>query len=505
MGTPTRALLDGALLLGPLVGSILIVRRYRRLTHEQEMQVRWPMYGVLLLALMPLAALLYEFGGLPRVAFDAVVIVALFALPAAVVIGLVKPDLFDIDRAMRRSFVYAPLWLAIAAVYLGIAAALGIAASPMGLQVTVAVTIIVTVLVEPARRRLVRRAARWARGTLDGEDMVRLVGETLEHTLDQGELASALSAAAGRELGVRWTTITLDGLEPVTHGERRGDEPSMAAELADAGEHLGTIHCGPPLRGRKDPADVNRLRPLARQVSLTIHNARLAAELRLSVEEIRAQADELTASRSRIVAAEATARRQIERDIHDGAQQDLVALIARIGVARQEFGARDPGAKATLDDLQSEVRNTLANLRQVASGIHPTELSDHGLVEAIEGRSARVPLRVIIDCTPDLRAARFDQQTEGAAYFFVSEGLTNTLKHAGAQQVRVCIARTAHHLEIEVIDDGVGFQCNGAATTGLRGLADRMESLGGSVSVDSSPGHGTTLAARLPIGGEHDE
>lgn len=253
--------------------------------------------------------------------------------------------------------------------------------------------------------------------------------------------------------------------------------------------------------GRSQSSDAEGLDTLARQAALTLHNARLAADLRVSVEEIQTQASELAASRARIVAAEASARRQIERDIHDGAQQDLVALIARIGLAKSSLGADDPSAHATLDELQSEVRTTLANLRQLASGIHPTELTDHGLVEAIEGRSARMPMRVIIDCVPELRSARFDEQTEGAAYFFVSEGLANTLKHAGADQVRVRISRTADHLEIEVTDDGAGFECNGVTTTGLRGLTDRMESLGGSVSIASAPGQGTRLAARLPIGG----
>ncbi|MGI9085239.1 MAG: histidine kinase [Aeromicrobium sp.] len=501
VGLPTRALLDGGLLLGPVVASILVILRYRRLTQQQELQVRWPMYGVLVLLLMPLAALLHEFGGLPLVVFDAVVILALLTLPASVVIGLVKPDLFDVDHAMRRSFVYAPLWLAIAAMYVGVAAALGTAASPLGLQVTVAVTIVATLLVEPARRRLAQRATRWARGTsLNGEEMVRWLGETLEHPLDQHELAAALAKAAREGLGVRWTTIAIVGLQPVTHGERRGEEPSVSAELVHAGEHLGEIHCGPRTRGRMQSSDIDGLDTLARQAALTIHNARLAADLRLSLHEIQTQATELAASRSRIVAAEASARRQIERDIHDGAQQDLVAMIARIGLARNEL-ADDDGVEAMLDELQGEVRTTLAGLRQLASGIHPTELSDHGLVEAIEGRSARLPLPVTIDCVPELRSERFDEQVEGAAYFFVSEGLANALKHARAERARVRITRTADHLEIEVSDDGVGFESNGVSTTGLRGLTDRMESLGGSVSLDSAPGRGTRLGARLPIRG----
>lgn len=246
LGPPARVLLEGALLLGPIVATTLVAMRYRGLTRRQEMQVRWPMYGVFVLLLLPLAALLHEFGDLPLAVYDAVVIVALLALPASIVIGLVKPDLFDVDRAMSRSFLYAPLWLAIAAAYLGIAAALGVAASAFGLQVTVAVTIVVTLLVEPARRRLATRAERWTRGaSLDGEQMLRWLGENLEHTLDQRELTAAVARAATEGLGVRWTTVRLAGVDPVTHGERKDEAPAASAELVHAGEHLGDIECGP--------------------------------------------------------------------------------------------------------------------------------------------------------------------------------------------------------------------------------------------------------------------
>jgi signal transduction histidine kinase len=248
-------------------------------------------------------------------------------------------------------------------------------------------------------------------------------------------------------------------------------------------------------------ADRETLETLARQAAVTIHNARLAADLTQSLDEIRLQAEELAASRSRIVAAEASARRQIERDIHDGAQQELVGLIAKIGLARNRLGPNANGLSSTLEELQAEARDALTNLRQLASGIHPTELSDHGLVEAIEGRSARLSMGVTIDCAPELRTARFPEAVEGAAYFFVSEALANTLKHAGAQTACIRLACAAGRLQIEVVDDGVGFEAQGCSTPGLRGLADRMEALGGAVAVESAPGHGTTLSASLPIGG----
>lgn len=503
LGAPLRAYLDAALALAPLIGAVVVGLRYRRLRAEQRLQLRWPMYGVLVVLVAPLAALAQEAGALSPAVTDAIVILGLLALPASVATGLVKPDLFDVDRTMRRSVVYAPLWIAIGGAYIGVAAALGFAASGAGVQLAIIVTIVATVLFEPTRRHLAGRAATWAYGeSLSGEELVRRLGETLTHTLDLEQLVGAITATTREGLGVRWMRIRVDGVVLAIDGEAPDPRasPALSAALIHAGEHLGEIECGPRVSGRSRASHRELLETLARQTALAIHNARLASELGQKLDELKAQAAELAASRLRIVGAHESARRQIERDIHDGAQQELVALIARIGLARTQLG-RDPShLDDTLVDLRSEVRQALANLRQLASGIHSSVLADHGLVEAIEIRSSRLPLGVTIECDAQLRATRFGDEIEGAAYFFVSEALANTLKHASAERARVRILRTEYELQIEVADDGTGFDVQAISGTGLRGLADRIEALGGSVEVDSSPGRGTRLTARLPIG-----
>ncbi len=502
LDAPLRAYLEAALGLAPLAGAAVAAERYRHLRSGGRLQVRWPLYGILALFLVPSANAGQEFAGLSIAVTDAFAIVALLALPASVVVGLVKPDLFDIDRAMRRSLVYVPLWIAIAGAYVGVAALLGPAASGKGLQLAIGVTIVATVMFEPARRSLARRAGRWAYGeSISGEEMVRRLGDTLEHTLDLEQLTAAIAAVAREGLMVRWAQIRLDDAGPVTEGEppQPGETPALSAALVHAGEHLGEIECGPRGRGRMQASDRALFETLARQAALAIHNARLAGELGRSLDEIKAQAGELAASRSRIVAAQESARRQIERDIHDGSQQELVALIARIGLAQSQFG-RDPGRLGeTLAELQSEARQALENLRQFASGIHPAVLSDHGIVEAIESRAARFPLGVTIECDPRLRATRFEESVEGGAYFFVCEGFANALKHAAAERVRVRIRKEGRRLEVEVSDDGAGFDAAGTGRSGLAGLADRLEALGGSLDVDSAAGRGTRLTARLPI------
>ena len=502
LGGPMRAYLDSALALSPVIGASILWMRYRRMPLSQRLQIRWPVFGALVVLAAPVSAGLQALGALAAGVAQAVQIVALTTLPASVAVGLVKPTLFDVDRALRRSMLYAPLWIAIAGAYVGLAAALGLAASGEGLQLAVLVTIAATLLFEPLRRALARRAARWAYGeSLSGEELVQRLGGALEHALDLDRLVSEVASIAREGFGVSWVRVTVEGLAPTTDGEEPapGEPPALSAELVQDGEHLGRIECGPRVRGRPRDADRALLEALARQTSLAVHNARLAAELGDRLNEIRSQSIELAASRSRIVAADESARRRLERDIHDGAQQELVALIARVGLARNQLG-RNPGAvDETLVSLQAEARDALENLRSLAAGIHPAVLTDHGLVEAIEIRSARLPFEVTIECDPRTRSARFSDEIEGAAYFIVSEGLANALKHAGARKARVRIASSARELEVEVADDGDGFDPAAASGSGLRGLADRAEALGGTLSIDSALRTGTRLTARLPI------
>ncbi|MDP8967656.1 MAG: histidine kinase [Actinomycetota bacterium] len=234
------------------------------------------------------------------------------------------------------------------------------------------------------------------------------------------------------------------------------------------------------------------LATLARQAGLAIANARLAEELGTRLKELRA-------SRARIVEAEERARRRIERDIHDGSQQEIAALIARIGLARNQL-RRDPSlAIETLADVQSEAQQALENLRQLASGIHPSVLTDRGIVEAIEARGARLPLDVMLESDPDLRTTRFDETVEGGVWFVVSECFANTLKHSRAQRVVVRITRTDRQLSVEVSDDGIGFDPAAADPGGgLAGLGDRIAALGGALDVESAPGAGTRVRATLP-------
>ena len=202
----------------------------------------------------------------------------------------------------------------------------------------------------------------------------------------------------------------------------------------------------------------------------------------------------------RVVNAAESERRRIERNIHDGAQQELVALVANLGMARSAAvdGELRPDV---IDDLRLEAQQILSELRELAQGIHPSVLSDGGIVEAVEDRCARLPLEITIKASEGLRKRRFGDNIEGAAYFFVTESLANVLKHAGASRATISLTYGDGRLQLRVADDGRGFDPHAASVGGLAGLRDRIRALGGTVTIASRPGTGTCITASLPVGG----
>jgi len=213
-------------------------------------------------------------------------------------------------------------------------------------------------------------------------------------------------------------------------------------------------------------------------------------------------AAELAPSRGRLVHAHESERRRLERDLHAGLQQQLVALMPGIRSARTHL-ERDSGTvDARLAALQDEAHQALKDLRRLVSGIHPAVLSDHGLATAIRAGTAPLPIEVEVDCAQGLVSRRFGAEVESTAYYVVSEGLTNVLKHSGSKAALVRLAAADGQLKVEILDRGRGFDFKRTRSSGLRGLRDRVEALGGSLTIDSAPGAGTRLAAFLNVGAE---
>jgi signal transduction histidine kinase len=225
----------------------------------------------------------------------------------------------------------------------------------------------------------------------------------------------------------------------------------------------------------------------AAAAALALDNERLKADLRARLEELRH-------SRRRIVEAADDARRQIERNLHDGAQQQLVSLALDLRLLRARL-KHEPEVAATVEELADKLAVALAELRELARGIHPAVLSDHGLAPAIHVLVERAPITVECDLAIE---DRLPAPVEAAAYFVVAEGLTNVIKYANAEKAKVAVRRRAGRLEVVVSDDGIG----GAridAGSGLRGLSDRLAALEGDLALDSPLGEGTRLSASIPL------
>jgi len=228
--------------------------------------------------------------------------------------------------------------------------------------------------------------------------------------------------------------------------------------------------------------------------------ASVASAMRLAVEndrltaEVQAQLKEVRASRARIVEAGDLERRRVERDLHDGAQQRLVSLSLELQVARRALGdGGDPAVRRSLDRAAEEASAALAELRDLALGIHPLILTESGLGEAVESLADRTSVDVSVDVGPE----RYSPAVEGAAYFVISEALTNVTKYAKATRARVRIEALNDHLSIEIDDDGVG-GADPRSGSGLRGLADRLAALDGTIAIVSPPGGGTRITAQIP-------
>jgi signal transduction histidine kinase len=225
------------------------------------------------------------------------------------------------------------------------------------------------------------------------------------------------------------------------------------------------------------------------------HGAVASALLGPSQSQLQARVDALQASRDRAVDAAEAERRRIERDLHDGAQQRLVALAMDLGMARAKLESDPQAGAALVGEAHEEAKRALAELRDLARGIHPAVLADRGLDAAISALAARSPVPVGVE----VATGRLPGPVESTAYFVVAEALTNAAKHAGAAEIGVRITRHRDLLVVEVIDDGAG-GADPARGSGLRGLADRVAAVDGRLNVTSPPGGPTMIRAELPCG-----
>jgi signal transduction histidine kinase len=465
-------------------------------------------------------------------------------------------------RLIGPALALAALLAVIAAAYALVILALG--HTPNGrertaLGLSILATVAVALVYPGVRDRAGRAARRLLRGQAPSlDEPLRLFSGRLSRAIPLEELLLQTAETLRRALRLRtaeiWTGAGGELERTVSDPERGSAQLSLAAEQpvvareGVAGEGFAQVWLRPLLEGREEallrvapavragellglivaerPADgepftdreERMLGDLARQIALALHNARLDSALQASLETLRRQADELRASRARIVASADSERRRLERDLHDGAQQRLVGLMVRLEEARElatrapDGGNADPEHRAELEglrnelleqvsalaDFKSELQTALDELRDLAHGIYPQLLSDSGLAEALSAAAARAPLSCHLESEG---IGRYRPDVEAAVYFCCLEALQNAVKHAGRRaRVSLSLRETEGRLGFAVADDGGGFDPRRVdGGIGLTSMRDRLGAIGGQLEIESTPGQGAEVRGSVPL------
>ncbi|MFF4835379.1 sensor histidine kinase [Streptomyces sp. NPDC001315] len=500
-----------AYLLFQLVWVIGAVVRLRRACGDEARQLRWFAYAVVMGAVaMGVGLVVFRTPAL------GVLAVPLVAIAAAV--AIVKYRLYDIDLLINKTVVYGALAVIVTTVYVvvvvGIGRLIGVADAG-GPWLPLAATAVVAVVFERVRRRVQTAADRlvYGRRPTPYESLARL-STHVSHGGHDADLFTGLASTIADGVGAAEVTLWV-GAEaelvavatwPPTAapGTPVVPAPTSLAALADGGRtHVRPIDCRGAVRGAValtkargevlTVAEDRLLQDLVAQAELVLDNIGLGEELRRRLHQISVQAVELQAAAKRIVAAQDEARRCLERDLHDGAQQRLVVLTLTLQAIATR-AAPDVALAGTIEDARRQLNLALAELRELARGIHPAVLTQEGLGAALGSLAERSPIPVTVDVPLGTRLPR---EVEAAAYFIVSEALTNATKHSGATAIVVTGQIADNRLSVEVADDGRG-GADGRWGNGLQGILDRLATLNGRLTVHSPADSGTRLRAEIP-------
>ncbi|MGH2725011.1 MAG: ATP-binding protein [Actinomycetota bacterium] len=504
----------GATLLAAVAS---VVVRYRRSHGEERQQLKWFAFAAALLLLVPLGDLIpATFEVIGNVVFGLI----LAFLPISAGIAILKYRLYDIDLVINKTLVYGLLAGFITAVYVGVVVGIGSAigaGDEPSLALSIAATAVVAVAFQPVRERVQRLANRLVygrraspyellarfsdrvAGSYASEDVLQRMARVVAD--GTGARAASVWLRVGDELreSARWPSENGDAEALPLAGGQVPDVPGAHRTLPvrHRGEVLGALAVtkvpGDPIRPQEDAV----VRDLASQAGLVLRNVRLTEELRARVEEVSGLAERLRASRRRLVATQDAERRKLERNIHDGAQQHLVALAIQLNLARSMVTKDPQKARPLVEGLVRAATDALSELRDLARGIYPPLLEGQGPAAAIRAQVVKAPLAVVVEADG---LPRYPLEVEAAAYFCVLEALQNAAKHAEASRVRVRLAEEGGGLRFEVSDDGKGFDPGGRPPgSGLTNMRDRLAALGGVVRIDSTPGRGTTVTGTIPV------
>jgi signal transduction histidine kinase len=518
---PVLAVATASIVMLPIgvIGSLVsLVQRFRRSTGIERLQLRWLVTAAGTVAILYASALVLSFnaswgteatpGWLGII--QALAIVSFGLIPIAIGISVLRYHLFDIDLVINKALLLAAMVVFITLVYVaivvGVGALVGSQANPVLSAVAAAV---VALAFQPARRRAQRFADRLVYGKrATPYEVLSQFSDRLGNAYANEELlprmARALAEGTGASRADVWVRIG-DELRAEAVWPQDADRPAPLVASANTEGTLSSSSMREPVRHRgellgalsitKKPGESitateeKLVRDLAAQAGLVMRNVALAEQLMDTIEELRA-------SRQRLVTAQDERAKQLERNLHDGAQQQIVALTVKLRLLGQLMDRDVEKAKSMASDLQADATDALEQLRDLARGIYPPLLADQGLVAALEAqaRKASVPTEVRSD-----GIGRYPQDIEAAVYFCVLEALNNVAKYAEATRAEVSLAQDDGHLRFAVIDDGTGFDtAETSYGTGVQGMADRLDAIGGALQVVSRKGGGTTIEGRIP-------
>jgi signal transduction histidine kinase len=494
-----------------------VIVRFRRSRGQERQQLKWFTYGgvVFVAGLVISFASVIGPGNNDAPAWvNAIQQLSTVAIPIAIAIAVLKYRLYDIDVVISRTLVYGALAAFITAVYVGIVVGVGTVVGSGGqpnLVLSIIATAVVAVAFQPVRERVQKVANRLVYGkratpyevlshfservaeSYAADDVLPRMARVLADGTGAARADVWLRAGDMLRQAASWP-VDSPAAEPArVEDDSLPDMPEAdhAFEVRHQGELLGALTVSKRQGESLTPVEEKLLDDLAHQAGLVLKNVGLTAELLQRLEDLRA-------SRQRLVAAQDEERRRLERNLHDGAQQNLIALKVKLGLAEM-FADKDPArAKATLAELKADTDEALETLRDLARGIYPPLLADKGLVAALESqaRKVTVPVEVVAD-----GIGRYPQDIEAAVYFCCLEALQNIQKYANASRATIRLSEADGRLTFEVEDNGKGFDpATQKKGSGTQNMEDRLDALGGAMELLTSPGLGTRLVARLPLG-----
>ncbi len=484
-----------------LLSIVSVVLRFRRAGPELRLQLKWfALAGSLLVATEVGANVFIPAGSWPPPSVGAAELIAAASVAVAIAIAILRHRLFDIDLVISRTVAYGALAGVITAFYIGVVAGVGgllAAGSESRLLLAVVATAFVGVAFQPLRARLERLANRLVYGVraipyevladftsrLDGRESSLQLLPVMARMLAQGTGSDAATVwlhENGREVAASSFP---------EHQEVTPDSATRSILLQHAGANLGRLTVVRRSGEALSPTEERLMDGLASQAGLVLHSAGLQDELSRRMVELRQ-------SRRRLVTAQDEARRRLERDLHDGAQQNLVSLRIKLGLAASVAREKPASLEPLLQEMQLELSDALDSLRNLARGVYPPLLEAEGLRAALRARARQVPISIDVQSG----AERYPRELEGAVYFCCSEALQNLSKHSRATRGSVRVWCEDGRLYFEVRDNGRGLDAGRAKSAGgLQNIRDRLDALGGIVDVSSTPGVGARVAGWVPL------